>query len=151
VTHQTQCHRDVPCIRTGDDCDVAERDVDDRDAVDFAVDFAAVELPAVDFAVVEVDVLDVVDVADFTVVDFGAATFKDGAGAATALFTGFMIGATGSAACGSTAGTGTGSSSAPCGSASTSEPNATVVDATLGTSGSGPTDVPVMLTPMTPR
>ena len=33
----------------------------------------------------------------------------------------------------------------------TSAPNTTVFEATLGTSGSGPTDVPLMLMPMTPR
>jgi hypothetical protein len=134
VTHQTQRHRDVPRIRTGED------DAVDCDPVAFeAVEFDAAEFDAVAFGWV-----------DFTEVDLEAV---DGAGAAaaTAFFSGFTIATTGAAACGSTTGTGTGNSKAPCGSASTSAPNTTEFEATLGTSGSGPTDVPLMLIPMTPR
>jgi hypothetical protein len=144
VTHQTQSHCDVPRIRTGED-----------DAVDFdAVPFDAVAVEVVDLEVVDSDVV------DLEVVAFGwvAFTFVDpkavegaGAAAATAFFTGFANAITGAAACGSTTGSATGNSKAPCGSASTSEPNTTVLEATLGTSGSGPTDVPLMLMPMTPR
>jgi hypothetical protein len=136
VTHQTQSHCDVPRIRTGEA---------DADAVDFDV---------VAFDVVAFDVVDL-DVVDFGWVDFTDVALKavDGAGAAaaTAFFTGFTIATTGAAACGSTMATGTGNSKAPWGSASTSEPNTTEFEATLGTSGSGPTDVPLMLMPMTPR
>jgi len=46
---------------------------------------------------------------------------------------------------------GTGTSSAHCGRPAVSDPNTTVRDATLGRSGNGPTDVPVRLTPITPR
>jgi hypothetical protein len=126
VTHQTQSHCDVPRIRTGEaDADAVAFDVVAFDVVDFGwVDFTDVALKAVDGA---------------------------GAAAATAFFTGFTIATTGAAACGSTMATGTGNSKAPWGSASTSEPNTTEFEATLGTSGSGPTDVPLMLMPMTPR
>ena len=63
-----------------------------------------------------------------------------------------QVGAAGAAvafAAGAAAGSGT--SRAPGGKPPTSDPNTTTCDAALGTLGNGPTEVPVMLTPTTPR